>query len=54
MIIEYQAGVPAEPKKRLDEAVVEKIRGTSQTYLTLDGKHARNKVMKGCQSTVSL
>jgi carbonic anhydrase/acetyltransferase-like protein (isoleucine patch superfamily) len=42
------AGVPAEPKKRLDETVVEEIRGTSRIYLTLAAEHARNPVTNGC------
>ena len=29
------AGVPAEPKKRLDETILERIRSTTVTYLTL-------------------
>ena len=47
------AGVPAEPKKRLDETVVEKIRDTTRTYLTLAAEHARNLVTNGSPSAVS-
>jgi len=46
------AGVPAETKKRLDEAVVEKIRGTTRTYLTLAAEHARNFVASGLPTAI--
>jgi carbonic anhydrase/acetyltransferase-like protein (isoleucine patch superfamily) len=41
------AGVPAESKKRLDEVVVEEIRGTSRIYMMLAAEHARNPVTNG-------
>jgi carbonic anhydrase/acetyltransferase-like protein (isoleucine patch superfamily) len=47
------AGVPAEPKKRLDDTVVEKIRDTTRTYLRLAAEHAHNLVTNGCPSAVS-
>jgi carbonic anhydrase/acetyltransferase-like protein (isoleucine patch superfamily) len=47
------AGVPAENKKRLDAAVVEKIRGTSRTYLKLAAEHTRNMVASGWPSAAS-
>jgi carbonic anhydrase/acetyltransferase-like protein (isoleucine patch superfamily) len=46
------AGVPAETKKRLDEAVVERIRGTTRAYLTLAAEHARNLVASGLPTAI--